>query len=311
MERILISGGGGYIGSRLVPELLRQKYKVTVLDNFMYGQNSLLDCCDNKNFEVIRGDCRDEKILEKAMDGMDIIIPLAAIVGFPAADADTTATISTNLEAIKTILKFRDKKQKILMPNTNSGYGIGQKDKFCTEETPLNPVSLYGRTKCESERNILESGNAISFRLATVFGASNRMRTDLLVNDFVYRAINDSAVVVFGGHATRNYIHILDVVDTFIYGIRNWESMKDNVYNVGLSSANLSKLELCEKIKKHLPKFVYMEAEIGEDPDKRDYLISNAKLENKGWCARRSIDDGIKELIKVYQIIKNNKYGNV
>jgi nucleoside-diphosphate-sugar epimerase len=170
---------------------------------------------------------------------------------------------------------------------------------------------LYGITKVGAERNILEAGNAISFRLATVFGSSPRPRTDLLVNDFVYRAINDGFVILFGAHATRNYIHILDVVDTFIYGIKNWESMKDNVYNVGLSSANLSKLELCEKIKKHLPKFVYMEAEIGEDPDRRDYLISNAKLENKGWCARRSLDDGIRELIKAYQIIKNNKYGNV
>lgn len=175
----------------------------------------------------------------------------------------------------------------------------------------MNPVSLYGTTKVNAERSILEAGNAISFRLATVFGTSNRMRTDLLVNDFVYRAVNDSGVIVFGGHATRNYIHILDVVDTFIYGIKNWDKLKNNVYNVGLSSANLSKLELCEKIKKHLPKFVYMEAEVGEDPDKRDYIIDNSKLENKGWCARRSLDDGIKELIKVYQIIKNNKYGNV
>ena len=311
MERILITGGGGYIGSRLVPELLKQGYKVKVLDNFMYGQNSLLDCCDNKKFEVLRGDCRNEKTLEKAMDGADILAPLACITGFPASDADQTAAVSTNLEAIKTLLKLRDKKQKVLFFNTNSGYGIGQKDKFCTEETPLNPVSLYGRTKVESEKCVLEAGNAISFRLATVFGASSRPRLDLLVNDFVYRAVWDNFVVIFGGHATRNYIHILDVVDTFIFGIRNWESMKDNVYNVGLSSANLSKLELCEKIKKHLPKFVYMEAAVGEDPEKRNYLVSNAKLENKGWAARRSLDDGIKELIKAYQIIKNNKYGNV
>lgn len=718
MEIILITGGAGYIGSRLVPELLKQGYGVKVLDNFMYGQNSLLDCCDKENFEIIRGDCRDEKVIEKAMKGADVIIPLAAKVGFPICDQDTVAAITTNLDAIKTILRLRDQKQKIVypcfpagtkiltlkslefinqfskeyrtcdkthsdniesikigdkvlsydektgakefktvtktfvrnsfelmtikfsngneivctpehpfavdrkgsiewieaqnlrkrdkciqyqyhglhlrlknlesrgkkveeingeesgkrqrdshvkgcireininkesiedrhkrvlnklesyitptgqkrseetkknmskskkekfklglkvwndgltksdsrvsdwhdkcmktrlerirsgeiivkIPNwfngsekkvsyhlrvlcpgqfkyngdsrvmtivgyspdfvnvngqkkciemygcrwhgcetcakgvyndkqmrdkdekriakigecgwqtliiwehelkdstavrekinnfvynpnvemitvesvnrksvrkekvynlevednnnyfaygilvhncTNSGYGLTAHngllahDKFCTEETPLNPISLYGTTKVNAERSILEAGNALSFRLATVFGASNRMRTDLLVNDFVYRAINDSAVVVFGGHATRNYIHILDVVDTFIYGIKNWESMKDNVYNVGLSSANLSKLELCEKIKKHLPKFVYMEAEIGEDPDKRDYCISNSKLENTGWSPRRSLDDGIIELIKAYQIIRNNKYGNV
>lgn len=311
MERILISGGAGYIGSRLVPELLKQHYKVRVLDNFMYDQNSLLDCCDNKNFEVVRGDCRDKKTLEKVLQDVNIILPLACIVGFPASEADKTAALTTNWEAINTLLSLRDKEQKILFFCTNSGYGIGQKDKFCTEETPLNPVSLYGRTKVDAEESILKAGNAVSLRLATVFGASPRMRIDLLVNDFTHRAVNDGFVVIFDGHATRNYIHILDVVDTVTYSIKNWESMKNNVYNVGLSSANLSKLELCEKIKKHLPKFVYMEAEVGEDPDKRDYIVDNSKLENKGWCARRSLDDGIKELIKVYQIIRNNKYGNV
>ena len=212
MEQILVTGGAGFLGSRLVPELLKQGYRVKVLDNFRYGQNSLLDCCDKENFEVIRGDCRDEKVIEKAMEGVDIIAPLSCITGFPASEADKTAAVSTNLEAIKTMLKLRDRKQKVIFFNTNSGYGLTvhngllAHDKFCTEETPMNPISLYGRTKCEAEKSILEAGNAVSLRLATVFGTSNRPRTDLLVNTMVYEYVTKKYTVLFEANAMRNYI---------------------------------------------------------------------------------------------------------
>ena len=311
MERILITGGAGYIGSRLVPELLKQGYRVKVLDNFRYGQNSLLDCCSDQNFEVIRGDCRDEKIIEKAMQDVDIIAPLSCITGFPASEADKTAAVSTNLEAIKTMLKLRDRKQKVIFFNTNSGYGLSSRDKFCTEETPMNPISLYGRTKCEAEKSILEAGNAVSLRLATVFGTSNRPRTDLLVNTMVYEYVTKKYTVLFEANAMRNYIHILDVVDAFIFSLKNWDRMKDNVYNVGNDSLNCSKLDLCNKIKSIFPDFYFVESEIGEDLDKRDYIVSSQKIYNLGFQCKRSLEDGIRELYKSYQIIRENRYSNI
>jgi len=309
--KILITGGAGYIGSVLAPMLLREGYQVHVLDRFLFGQNSLAECCINRDFQVTRGDCREKSLIRHAISDADVIIPLAAIVGAPACDADLTATMSTNLEAIKLLLSERSPQQRILLPNTNSGYGIGDAGAFCTEESPLRPISLYGRTKVESETAVLEAGNSITFRLATVFGMSPRMRIDLLVNDFVYRALSDRTVVVFEGHAKRNYIHIRDVARAFLHALENFEVMKDEPYNAGLSDANLSKLELCAAIREHLPNFVYLEAPIGEDPDKRDYIVSNAKIEGTGFRAQHSLDDGIKELIKGYTILRNNRYGNV
>jgi nucleoside-diphosphate-sugar epimerase len=311
LERILITGGAGYIGSRLVPELLKQGYQVKVLDNFMYGQNSLLDCCSDPNFSVIRGDCRDEKIIEDAMRDMDIIAPLSCITGFPACLSDKIAAVSTNLEAIRTMLKFRDKKQKVLFFNTNSGYGSSSRDKFCTEETPMNPISLYGRLKAEAERSILEAGNAVSLRLATVFGSSPRHRTDLLVNTMVYEYATKKYTVLFEANAMRNYIHILDVVDAFIFSLQNWDRMKDNVYNVGNDALNCSKLDLCNKIKSIFPDFYFVESEIGEDLDKRDYIVSSQKIYNLGFQCKRSLEDGIRELYKSYQIIRENRYSNI
>jgi len=309
--KILVTGGAGYIGSMLVPELLGAGFNVTVLDNFMYGQNSLLNCCIYEHFNIVRGDARDETILKPLLSKADYIIPLAALVGAPICNRDKVGAVTINRDAIASLARLATKSQRIIIPTTNSGYGIGQKGVFCTEDTPLNPITLYGRMKMEAEKIVLDRGNSISFRLATVFGMSARMRIDLLVNDFTYRAVKDRFIVVFEGHFKRNYIHVRDVARAFIHAIDNFDNMKDEAYNVGLSDANLSKLELCAKIKKQIPDFVYLESPVGEDPDKRDYIVSNEKVEKKGFKPIYSLDIGIKELIKGYKIISNNKHGNV
>ena len=308
---VLVTGGAGYLGSVLIPVLLDQEYRVTVLDTFMFGQNSLLECCSHENFNVVKGDAREEDVLKPLLKKADIIIPLAALVGAPLCSRDKIGTLTTNRDAIVSIVKLASVEQMILMPTTNSGYGIGKKGVYCTEETPLNPISLYGKAKVESEKIVLDRGNAVSFRLATVFGMAPRMRLDLLVNDFTYRAVKDRFVVVFEGHFKRNYIHIRDVARAFIHAIDNFDKMKNEPYNVGLSDANLSKLDLCAKIKEHIPDFVYLESPIGEDPDKRDYIVSNEKIEKTGFNPMYSLDMGIRELIKGYRIITNSKYSNV
>lgn len=308
---ILVTGGGGYLGSTLVPELLKRGDKVAVLDNFMYGQNSLMECCIDKNFSVTRGDARDKDILKKLTKDKDIVIPLAALVGAPLCERDKIGATSTNRDAIETLCDLLSKDQRIVIPITNSGYGIGEKGKFCTEETPLRPISHYGVVKVEAETIALSRENTISLRLATVFGMSARMRLDLLVNDFVYRAVKDRTVVVFEGHFKRNYIHIRDVAKAFIHAIDNFDSMKAQPYNVGLSDANLSKLELCAEIKKFVPQFTYMEAPLCEDPDKRDYIVSNEKIEKTGFKTEYSLERGIMELLKGFSIINNSKYSNV
>ncbi len=309
--KVLITGGAGYIGSVLTPTLLAQGYSVTVLDNFMFRQNSLADCCQYDTFNVVRGDCRDEELLKELLKDADIIIPLAALVGAPLCNRDKIATETTNLEAVKMLSRLASKEQRFLVPITNSGYGIGEAGKYCTEDSPLRPISLYGVTKVEAEKAILERENSISFRLATVFGMSPRMRIDLLVNDFVYRAVYDRTVVIFEGHFKRNYIHIRDVAKVFLHGIENFEAMKGKPYNVGLENANLSKLELCAEIKQYLPNFVYIEAPIGEDPDKRDYIVSNARILSTGFEPEWPLGRGIKELIKGYTILRNSIYANV
>jgi nucleoside-diphosphate-sugar epimerase len=310
-EHILVTGGAGYLGSIMVPAFLDAGYRVTVLDNFMFKQNPLAHVCANPDFNVVRGDARDEALIKSLLGDVDVVIPLAALVGAPLCNNDQIGTVTINRDSVIMLTKQLSADQRILMPITNSGYGIGEKGKFCTEETPLRPISLYGTTKVEAEAAALERGNAISFRLATVFGMAPRFRLDLLVNDFVYRAVNDRAVVLFEADFKRNYIHIRDVANAFLHGLANFETMKNEPYNVGLSDANLSKRELCEKIHEHVPSFVFMEAPIGEDPDKRDYIVSNEKIEATGFMPQHSLDDGIRELIKGYTMVKNSMYGNV
>jgi len=308
---VLVTGGAGYLGSILVPALLDAGFAVTVLDNFMYRQNSLSAVCHHPRFDVVDGDARQTALLAPLVKKADIVIPLAALVGAPLCNKDPIGATTTNRDAIGTLTKMLSPAQCVIMPITNSGYGVGEAGKFCTEETPMRPISLYGRDKTEAERIVLDRDNSISLRLATVFGMAPRMRIDLLVNDFVYRAVNDRFVVLFEAHFKRNYIHIRDVARAFLHSIENFETMKGGPYNVGLSDANLSKAELCERIKLQVPNFVWLEAPVGEDPDKRDYIVSNSKIERTGFMPAFSLDDGIRELIKGYRMIRNTVYGNV
>lgn len=309
--RILITGGAGYIGSILVPELLRLGNEVIVIDNFMYNQSPLLDCCHYETLTLIRGDARDKNLISEQLRKVDAVFPLACLTGAPLCSKDPVGAQTINFDAVKMILDLRGKNQMIVFPTTNSGYGVGEKGKYCTEETPLRPVSTYGKLKVELEKILIDSGNCITLRLATVFGIAPRMRLDLLVNDFTYRAVTDRFLVLFESHFKRNYLHVRDVSKAFIHCINNFEKMKNEPYNVGLSDANLSKWELCEEIKKQVPNFYFVEAKVGEDPDKRDYIISNAKIEATGFKTDFSIQRGVKELIKGYQIIRRNQYANV
>lgn len=315
MSRVLVTGGAGYIGSILVPMLLNEGHEVIVLDNFMYNQNSLLDCCNDRKLVIVRGDTRDKKLINRIYKNYPIeyVFPLAAIVGAPACDKDPLASTTINVGGvIKVSQKFiKTRPPKVIYPNTNSGYGIGPEGMYCTEESPLNPISLYGRQKVEAEKSVLERGNSIVLRLATVFGTSPRMRLDLLVNDFVYRAVNDQYLVLFEAHFKRNYVHVRDVARVFMHCMANFERMKNQVYNVGINDANLSKLELCQEIKKQVPDFYFHEAEIGQDPDKRNYIVSSQKLTDTGFKPRYSLQDGIAELIKGYRVIRNNRYANI
>ena len=310
-QKILVTGGAGYIGSMLVPALLDAGYRVTVLDNFMYGQSSLLDCCHNPQLNVVRGDARDEGMLSGLLKNADVLIPLACLTGAPLCAKNPLEAKSVNLGAVQSLVKLRSPQQKILFPTTNSGYGIGQDGVYCTEETPLKPISVYGRLKVEAEKAVLDAGNSITFRLATAFGISPRMRLDLLVNDFVYRAVTDGFVVLFQSHFKRNFIHVRDIAQAFLHSMERFDKMKGEPYNVGLSEANCSKRELCELIKEQIPRFYFTEAAIGEDPDQRNYIVSNEKIEATGFRPAVTLEQGITELIKGYSVIRRNEYANI
>ena len=300
MKNILITGGAGYIGSKLATELLNYDYKVTVIDILKFSSSSLNHLFNNKNFNFINGDVRNKKLMKNLILNNEFIIPLAALVGAPLCEKNKKEAISVNLESIRHLMKIITKKNKIIYLTTNSGYGVGEKNKYCDEESPLNPISLYGRTKVNAEKIIMRSSNSIGFRLATVFGYSYRMRTDLLVNNFVFKAVRDKKLVIYEPHFRRNYIHINDVVGGIIYSIKNFNRLKSNVYNLGLSSANLTKYNLAKKIKKKINSLKIKIVQNRKDPDQRDYYVSNKKIEKKGFRAKISIEKGIDELINVF-----------
>ena len=301
--KVLITGGAGYLGSVITKKMLEAGHSVTAIDNLLVKQLSPLQFTSNPNYNFIYGDVRNVDFLKHQVGIHDVIIPLAAIVGFPACKADPKLAWEVNFTQIETILDSIGDEHIILYPNTNSGYGIGEGQSECTEESPLNPISVYGESKCAAEKLLLDCSQAICFRLATVFGTSTRMRTDLLVNEFVYKAMTDKYITVFEKHFKRNFIHIEDVANVFLWALNNYETMKHNVYNVGLSDANLSKQELLEKIQQYIPDFAISYSDFYEDPDKRDYIVSNAKIEKTGWKPQYSLDDGIKELMKTYQVL--------
>ncbi|MCU0541880.1 MAG: NAD(P)-dependent oxidoreductase [Oscillatoriaceae cyanobacterium Prado104] len=308
---VLVTGAAGYLGSILCEHLLDSGYRVTAIDSLMYGQNSLFHLCANPAFDFIAGDVRNEELMHGLIKNADVIIPLAAIVGAPACKRDPWLTTSVNLEAVQLINRLRSPQQLVIYPNTNSGYGASTGDTYCTEDTPLEPISLYGQTKVQAELELLDSPNAITLRLATVFGTSPRMRLDLLVNHFVYTAITDGYLVIFEKDFKRNYVHIRDVADCMIYCIKNSQQMVGRPYNVGLDAANLSKEELALKVKEYVPNFYIHFAAIGSDPDKRNYIVSNERLRKAGFEAKRSLDDGIKELLKGYRMIGRSPFKNI
>ena len=305
--KVLITGGAGYLGSNLTRHLLEAGYTVTVLDNLMYDQVTLLHLFGNPKFQFELGDVRDKKLLQELVGLNDVIIPLAAIVGMPACKANPELTVAVNYQQVADIVEVLRDDQKLILPNTNSQYGSS--DSIITEESPFNPLSLYAKTKCDAENTMLANGNGVSLRLATVFGVSPRMRTDLLVNDFVYKSVVDGYLVLFEAHFKRNYIHVQDIARTFQFIIENYDRCKGHAFNVGLSTANLSKLELAETIKKYIPSLVIKQDDFKEDFDKRNYIVSNEKLEALGWKPIYDLDYGIKQLMSAYKIVinKNNQ----
>ena len=311
MKKILITGGAGYIGSVLTPYLHSLGYHITVIDNFLYKQTSLAAMARKDNFKLIFGDVRDERLIKEQLKEVDVVIPLAAIVGAPACDRDPVLATSINKDSVNLLLKNISSSQQIIMPTTNSAYGSGGKDNYCDENSPLNPLSLYARDKVEVEKSLMNHPKATSFRLATVFGVSPRMRLDLLVNNFCYRAITDRFVIVFEGHFKRNYIHLLDVCQAFELALSKPEQFQGEIFNVGLSTANVSKIELCALIKQRNPEFTYLEAPLGKDPDQRNYLVSNAKIESKGFNPKVNLESGIDELSKFLKMFDQRSHSNI
>ena len=310
MKKILITGGAGYIGSKLATKLVGLKFDVTVLDVLKFSSSSLNHLFRHKNFNFIKGDVRNEKLIKNLIKKNEYIVPLAALVGAPLCEKNKKEAKSVNLNSIKTLMKNIKKKNKIIYLTTNSGYGVGEKNKYCDEKSKLNPISLYGRTKVDAENIVMKSKNTIGFRLATVFGYSYRMRTDLLVNNFVETAVNKKKLTLFEPHFRRNYIHIDDVVDAIIFSIKNFKQLQSNVYNLGLSSANLTKFMLANKIKDQLKSLTIKIIKNRKDPDQRDYYVSNKKIEKKGFKAKVKLEAGISELIQIFTNDKNKVINN-
>jgi nucleoside-diphosphate-sugar epimerase len=299
-NRILITGGAGYLGSMLATKLVSMNYYVTVVDMLKYDKNSLSHLFGSKNFKFILGDVRKKSCIKKMIRKQDFIFPLAALVGAPLCEKFKKNTIETNVNSIKNLIKYLKFGQKIIYPTTNSGYGIGEKNKYCDENSPLKPISLYGQTKAEAEKIVISYKNSVCFRLATVFGYSYRMRTDLLVNNFVEKAVKKNKLDLFEPYFRRNYIHISDVVSAFIYAIKNFNKLKGQTYNLGLSSANLTKLALAKRIKKKIKNLKIRIMKNKFDPDKRDYYVSNKKIEKAGFKPNISLEEGIEELIDLF-----------
>jgi nucleoside-diphosphate-sugar epimerase len=312
-QHVLVTGGLGYIGSIVCEHLLRAGFSVTALDNLMYGtgQQGLYHLCASPSFDFIKADVRDEQAMRSALKRADVIIHLAAIVGAPACDKDPLLATSVNLDSVRLLNRLRSHSQLVLYPNTNSGYGITSGEALCTEDSPLMPISLYGRTKVEAEQELLGTPNTIAFRLATVFGTSPRMRLDLLVNHFVYTAYKEGYIVIFEKDFKRNFVHVRDVADCMLHAIAHARQMAGRPYNLGLDSANLSKEELALAVKKYIPNFYIHFAAIGKDPDQRNYVVSNQRLREAGFEARRSLEEGIQELLKGYRMEGRALFKNV
>lgn len=308
--RALVTGGAGYIGSVLVPALLQYGHRVTVLDTFPRGDASLAGCCSHPWFDAVRGDARDEGLMRSLIRKCDAVVPLAALVGAPLCDRCPIDAVSVNRDAVVSLVRALSRDQMLIFPTTNSGYGVGDPDSECTEESPLSPLSLYARTKVEAETAVLEADSGVTLRLATAFGVSPRMRLDLLVNDFTWRAVTDRSLVLFEGHYRRNFIHVRDIADAVVHSISRYAEMRGSPFNVGLSDANLTKAQLCERIRRQVPEFTYVEAPVGSDPDRRDYAVSNARMEATGWRARWSLDDGIRELLVAYRMMGDSRFRN-
>ena len=308
--RILVTGGAGYVGSTLVPMLLDQGHRVRVYDNLRFGGHGLLPCCQSRSFELIQGDISDADGVRKALDGVDAIIHLAAIVGYPACKKEPQVAQATNVEGTRTLLGLRKPDQKVLFASTGSIYGAVP-DYICNEDTPRAPITLYGATKAAAEQMVLDAGNGLAYRFATAFGVSNRMRLDLMPNDFTYQAVRNRNLIVYEGGFKRTFVHVRDMARSFLFALERWDAVKDDVYNVGHESMNFTKEDVARKILEHVDYYLHF-AEVGHDTDQRNYEVSYVKIRQKGFETTIDLDRGIAELVRAARLIAfQNPFANV